>query len=208
VNVSAHNNESGQYRTDVYLYDNLGNTSAFATTGANVPLLHGIPRRSYAENEIITYAGLQWIVVYDLTDSVLLILYDDIGRITNSSYCGTTAQTDSYLSNVWAPTIPVLYSDLQAGYIYNLMVPLFYWFTDEGDAYDFHVNIAYPVTKRIFSASNGDLDLHANPGYIPGSIGRGLYSTGGYVSEATGNYIWLTSLCEGYIRPAIGIYKN
>jgi hypothetical protein len=34
VNVSAHNNESDQYQTHVYLYDNVGNASAFVTLGA------------------------------------------------------------------------------------------------------------------------------------------------------------------------------
>jgi hypothetical protein len=34
VNVSAHNNELGQYQTHVYLYDNIGNVSSFATSGA------------------------------------------------------------------------------------------------------------------------------------------------------------------------------
>jgi hypothetical protein len=34
VNVSAHNNELGQYQTHVYFYDNVGNTSSFATSGA------------------------------------------------------------------------------------------------------------------------------------------------------------------------------
>jgi hypothetical protein len=34
VNVSAHNNESGQYQTHIYLYDNVGNVSSFATSGA------------------------------------------------------------------------------------------------------------------------------------------------------------------------------
>jgi hypothetical protein len=37
VNVSSHNNESGQYQTYIYLYDNAGNYNGFTTTGANVP---------------------------------------------------------------------------------------------------------------------------------------------------------------------------
>jgi len=37
VNTSSHNYEFGQYRTDVYIYDNIGNVVGFATTGANVP---------------------------------------------------------------------------------------------------------------------------------------------------------------------------
>jgi prepilin-type N-terminal cleavage/methylation domain-containing protein len=37
VNVSSHNNESGQYQTHIYLYDNAGNYIGFTTTGANVP---------------------------------------------------------------------------------------------------------------------------------------------------------------------------
>ena len=37
VNKSAHNNESGQYQTHVYLFDNVGNVSGFYTSGAVVP---------------------------------------------------------------------------------------------------------------------------------------------------------------------------
>jgi prepilin-type N-terminal cleavage/methylation domain-containing protein len=37
VNVSSHNNESGIYNTHVWIYDNAGNTSAFATNQINVP---------------------------------------------------------------------------------------------------------------------------------------------------------------------------
>ncbi len=37
VNISDHNNESGQYQTHVWIYDNAGSANAFATTGAFIP---------------------------------------------------------------------------------------------------------------------------------------------------------------------------
>ena len=36
VNSSAHNNEYGKYETHIYLYDNVGNYSAFQTSGATI----------------------------------------------------------------------------------------------------------------------------------------------------------------------------
>ncbi len=34
VNISDHNNESGQYQTHIYIYDNAGNANGFATSGS------------------------------------------------------------------------------------------------------------------------------------------------------------------------------
>ncbi len=38
VNISDHNNESGQYQTHIWIYDNAGLANAFATTGAIIPV--------------------------------------------------------------------------------------------------------------------------------------------------------------------------
>jgi hypothetical protein len=203
VNVSAHNNESGQYQTHVYLYDNVGNVSSFATSGASVPTAHGIPAGVYNNSQIITYAGLQWIVVMDYGNLVLMMLYGDIGKL-DSTYCQTTQSVISYITNIWIPSIPALYSDQQTGFINYVMLPYWWWIGPEASIDGGRVSGLYPADPpRLYFTSNGSVAYSNCYGDGSGGIGHGVYSNGNVYEGSC--YIYLQTACGTYIRPVLQV---
>lgn len=83
VNVSSHNNEFGQYRTDVYIYDNIGNVAGFATTGANVPQ-DTLNLYNYGDQSVSSTGG--WRVLYGDT-------------MTRSGWSGKSAYVSSAINS-------------------------------------------------------------------------------------------------------------